>query len=769
MPFVHISDEPLATTTAPGDLYVFDRPGTPYVTYKVAASSMATYFASTLLPVYVPYTGAVSTVDLNAQTLVNVSQFAVGGAATANTAATITATQANGLLVHGTLATASTNMVGIWGSNSFTPTAGVQCFQLVLQPTITSPSGGLAAAIGAYTGITLNGAGVIANAYGARIDQFSLTGATITSAYGIYVLNPGVGSSKTAAYVDDMCIGYSATSPAAGGFLASGQCSIGTASAHSGTVLRITGTATNPEALRLDGTYNITSSVTDVFQLAGSITATANVSNVFAASVFQTISVTTGNTITRAKALQIAGASGGGGTISEYASVSVDSLQPGTGTTTNYYGYYYSAAGSTNNVTNAYAAYFNMPTPNTPTSVFGMRITGSAIAPSTGSCIGFYLDPTFSCSSGTQSEVSSALIIPTVSTSNAIAAVYGLQIRAGSGSGSVSNAYGLAVKAPTFASANTAAYFDNFSVGYTGITPPTSGAVISGAVGIGTSSVFPGALLNLTAASTTSQVIRILGTQNSVDGNSNMIGIGVFQTMTPTNGSALSTGGHFNLTFIAPSTKTITTASGIYVYNSINSNVGTINTALGIYIDAGSAAGGTVSNHYGLYASRPAGGTNRYTAYFDPVVGIGTTPSSDRILYIGGNITQTASNYGLVVAAQMGTPSGTVSACAGIDIYPNYSSNVGTITSAYGMLIEGGATGGTITTGYSLYVANPTYGTTKICAFFEGPIHIGVNATGSGSAGLGSSNCPAATLSAPYNWLKFLSPDGSVVWVPGWK
>jgi hypothetical protein len=42
------------------------------------------------------------------------------------------------------------------------------------------------------------------------------------------------------------------------------------------------------------------------------------------------------------------------------------------------------------------------------------------------------------------------------------------------------------------------------------------------------------------------------------------------------------------------------------------------------------------------------------------------------------------------------------------------------------------------------------------------------NQTGSGSAALGA-NCPAATPSAPYTWIKMTANDGSTVYVPAWK
>ncbi|HZQ53326.1 MAG TPA: hypothetical protein VFB14_14075 [Bryobacteraceae bacterium] len=47
-------------------------------------------------------------------------------------------------------------------------------------------------------------------------------------------------------------------------------------------------------------------------------------------------------------------------------------------------------------------------------------------------------------------------------------------------------------------------------------------------------------------------------------------------------------------------------------------------------------------------------------------------------------------------------------------------------------------------------------------------LRIAQNFTGSGSAALGA-NCPAATPSAPYTWIKMTANDGSTVYVPAWK
>ncbi len=51
----------------------------------------------------------------------------------------------------------------------------------------------------------------------------------------------------------------------------------------------------------------------------------------------------------------------------------------------------------------------------------------------------------------------------------------------------------------------------------------------------------------------------------------------------------------------------------------------------------------------------------------------------------------------------------------------------------------------------------------------DGYLKIAASATGSTTALLATANCPATTGTAPYVWFKMISPDGSTVYVPGWK
>lgn len=102
-----------------------------------------------------------------------------------------------------------------------------------------------------------------------------------------------------------------------------------------------------------------------------------------------------------------------------------------------------------------------------------------------------------------------------------------------------------------------------------------------------------------------------------------------------------------------------------------------------------------------------------------------------------------------------------------------------TCTSVYGSYIDTASkgAGSTITTLYGLYIASQTAGATNYAIYTNtGTVRLGdaiqtaagQESTGGGSAALGA-NSPAVTNAAPYKWLKFLTSDGSTVYVPAWK
>lgn len=106
---------------------------------------------------------------------------------------------------------------------------------------------------------------------------------------------------------------------------------------------------------------------------------------------------------------------------------------------------------------------------------------------------------------------------------------FGIHILPNTGSGTVNNSYGLFAENPTVGTNKTAAYVENLSVGYTSITPPTSGAVISGAVAIGASSVSSSAALEVVSTTKGLRLPNMTTTQKNAI-SSPVAGLLVFDT-----------------------------------------------------------------------------------------------------------------------------------------------------------------------------------------------------------------------------------------------
>ncbi len=80
---------------------------------------------------------------------------------------------------------------------------------------------------------------------------------------------------------------------------------------------------------------------------------------------------------------------------------------------------------------------------------------------------------------------------------------------------------------------------------------------------------------------------------------------------------------------------------------------------------------------------------------------------------------------GLYVGGALGSSSGTLTSETQLQVSPLFTGNVGTITSAYGLFILSGGSTGTITTGYGLRVMTPAFGTSRVCAQFDGVVGVG--------------------------------------------
>ncbi len=113
---------------------------------------------------------------------------------------------------------------------------------------------------------------------------------------------------------------------------------------------------------------------------------------------------------------------------------------------------------------------------------------------------------------------------PTIATTGSnfsLTNFYGIRMIAPSktGGGTISNAYNGFFVAPTIASANVALYADNGSIGFTGVTPPTNGLIVSGQVALNMSSAAAGTRLSMLDSSSVPAseqgAIQIRGTLTS--------------------------------------------------------------------------------------------------------------------------------------------------------------------------------------------------------------------------------------------------------------
>ncbi len=234
-------------------------------------------------------------------------------------------------------------------------------------------------------------------------------------------------------------------------------------------------------------------------------------------------------------------------------------------------------------------------------------------------------------------------------------------------------------------------------------------------------------------------------------GYSSGVAIGGSTTGT-TNGVAIgrNANGHFN--GVAVGYTATGNANGIAVGYSAAGNSGGV--AVGSTADA-DTAGVAVGNsarapHYGVAIGYLAGGgLTHYTPRFNVFVG-------NQAGYAGNGSTTnhfTTSKYGVCIGATTGLGSATQHTyitCLG---YKTHCTAAGAV--AIGVSTAGVAASATLANQIAL-------GTTAHLVKFSN------NTTGTGTALLGS-NCPAATVSAPFTWIKLHSKTGTVVYVPAWK
>lgn len=787
MPFVHISDEPLATTTAAGDLYVFDRPGTPYVTYKVAAASIATYVSGAIAGTYVPYTGASANVDLGVHALTVGGQLAFGsGTFDSSSEVTLRPTAAStynrGLYVIGALNGAAFNRqsaieVGL-------------SFQLTQSITTAAAFSAYVTSFNAGTGNTLTNAasfyaspnllpntGTITNSIGFYYDGGFSGSGTVTNGYGALFKTPNAGTFAVGCYTDSLCVGVPnlTTAPPSGGMLVAGSALIGSSSVASSnvfftvspTVTAASGAAYGTflgngqiNAAAAFDTLNCVAVLNTTLNTAGFTGLTVNLLNLNAGSM----AVTGGGTVQTAVGLSVSGISskavqqygiktraptGGTVNIAAYtdnlvvgssflvtnpsANGAIIQGQVGVGA--------FTLTGNTLTVTATATEYYTQTINGTilvtdsgvaSGAQMGLRVTPTfrpTTNPAASSAVyGAYISGTFGPAGGTLTNAYS-LYVSSLYTSNAatIGTAYGIYYDGGGTlpAGSLGESYGLYVKQPIAATSRYTAYFDPIVA--IGATPDVNRIFL-----VRGSGLVDGIRFNPSLSTSTNAVNNVMfrseGTLTTTAAGTTSYGLFNNPTFTSTGSGtytsiiALSAG--MTVNGVAG---TWSNAYSLYTSGNFANLAGAITTIRAIYYDGGTAitGGGSIGSHYAMYITRPTAGTNRYTAYFDPIVGIGVLPSADRILYIGGDVTNTINNTGIVLSPSVGATSGTVATCGAMNISAGFSSNVGTVTSGYGLNIGAGSTAGTITNGYGLFASNPAYGASSKAAIYGDNLVIG--------------------------------------------
>jgi hypothetical protein len=182
--------------------------------------------------------------DIGTSSTVQFGSLSIAGAATANCLATINAGGSRfGLSIAGLINEPNFAIAAISIPAQLVPTAG--SFEAIM----VSAGGAFLLAGGTYSicaGLKASpfvaGTGTLTNLYGVYIPAMSLSVVTVTNAYGGYFLNPSIGTAKTALYADDLCIGYTSTSPSAGFALIQNGLSLGTSSPTSSALLTMSST-----------------------------------------------------------------------------------------------------------------------------------------------------------------------------------------------------------------------------------------------------------------------------------------------------------------------------------------------------------------------------------------------------------------------------------------------------------------------------------------------------------------------------------------------
>jgi hypothetical protein len=216
---------------------------------------------------------------------------------------------------------------------------------------------------------------------------------------------------------------------------------------------------------------------------------------------------------------------------------------------------------------------------------------------------------------------------PTAAGTNAtLTATHGILVGAGTGgAGTQTNVYGIYATNPGFGTRKIALYADNASVGFTAVSPPSSGMIVNGNLGVGTSSPASSAKVAITPAISSGSVTT---------------GLLVNPTYTVASGTLY--GQQITSAFNPPTGDTYTASYGLYVApTSTPVGTGTTTTSYGLYVAGTVVSANTVSTSYGAYIAAPSGAgtiTTNIALYADNLsVGYASNATPTNGLIISGS------------------------------------------------------------------------------------------------------------------------------------
>jgi hypothetical protein len=566
-----------------------------------------------------------------------------------------------------------TTTTGLVVQPVFTPASGTLYGAQIL-PNFEPPTGDTYTAtygINIAPTITPAGTGTVTTAYGAYVAGPSVVTNTVATAYGLYVASPsgpGTITRQTAFYSDNASIGYSGsnlpTTFPTNGLIVSGNVGIGASAPTaflqvSNATIQGVGYTKTGVNFNLSTYSSVSSDLIYGFYNQPTIIAGSTSQTGYGFLNLPTFTATTGTSYANVIGAQFNCTCSGSGTISNAYSIYVGA-----------------SVGASNN----YAAYFG-----------GLVGIGTTSPGTLLDISGGFFRTTYNTSS----------LPPANITNGGLAVAWNYS--AGGAEVNLYNVYPSAATSFRFSQLTSSSTIDVLQIkGNGGVgmgayanpglyTPPANGLIVSGNVGIGTSSPISAAQLNVNSAS--SYNILVNGTQISTDSGTSgggTMGINISATLNPSTGAGNAFGLYSSCTFAAPTSKTISTVAGMLISNNYGGNAGTITNTYGLYIAQGGSGSGTITTAYGLYCNTPTAGSTNYCAYFQGNVGIGTASPGQALEISGTNavlyMNSGTSNTILFNGVGAGAPTtGTRSVGTKIVFYPQ----VGTGNADYAMGISG--------------------------------------------------------------------------------